>query len=320
MNKIFSSNVAVRILSVLIALAIWVVASEQSTKQTVSTEMSKNFYRIPIEVLNAPANYAITQDYTAVESIVLKGSTSLLTDLLGQEITASIDLNGLTEGEHDVDINLRYPAGLTVEAIQPDIVHVSMVISMSRVMDVEVIITEQPAEATIDPVVVIQPETVLVVGSRSTLEQVAQAVVLIDLSDKKGNFEQNMEVKILDSAGNVVEGVSLQPNLIAVTIQLLPAKEVSLTLPAALAIPDGWVLQNYTFSPTTIRINGDVAQLALLETLPVKISALEITTEDKGNQEIVKSLRTTIQLPEGITLSQETSDTVRVTLTLKKSE
>ena len=320
MNKIFSSNVAVRILSVLIALAIWVVASEQSTKQTVSTEMSKNFYRIPIEVLNAPANYAITQDYAAVESIVLKGSTSLLTDLLGQEITASIDLNGLTEGEHDVDINLRYPAGLTVEAIQPDIVHVSMVISMSRVMDVEVIITEQPAEATIDPVVVIQPETVLVVGSRSTLEQVAQAVVLIDLSDKKGNFEQNMEVKILDSAGNVVEGVSLQPNLIAVTIQLLPAKEVSLTLPDTLAIPVGWVLQNYTFSPTTIRINGDAAQLALLETLPVKISALEITTEDKGNQEIVKSLRTTIQLPEGITLSQETSDTVRVTLTLKKSE
>ena len=320
MNKIFSSNVAVRILSVLIALVIWVVASQQSAQQTVGTEMSKNFYRIPIEVLNAPANYAITQDYTAVESIVLKGSTSLLTDLLGQEITASIDLNGLTEGEHDVDINLRYPAGLTVEAIQPDMVHVSMVSSMSRVMDVEVIITEQPAEANIDPVVVIQPETVLVVGSRSTLEQVAQAVVLIDLSDKKGNFEQNMEVKILDSAGNVVEGVSLQPNLIAVTIQLLPAKEVSLTLPDTLAIPVGWVLQNYTFSPTTIRINGDAAQLALLETLPVKMNALEITAEDSNSQEIVKSLRTTIQLPEGITLSQETSDTVRVTLTLKKSE
>lgn len=320
MNKIFSSNVAVRILSVLIALVIWVVASQQSAQQTVGTEMSKNFYRIPIEVLNAPANYAITQDYTAVESIVLKGSSSLLTDLLGQEITASIDLNGLTEGEHDVDINLRYPAGLTVEAIQPDRVHVSMVSSMSRVMDVEVIITEQPAEANIDPVVVIQPETVLVVGSRSTLEQVAQAVVLVDLSDRKGNFEQDTEVKILDSAGNVVEGVTLQPSLIAVTIQLLPAKDVGLILPAALAIPDGWVLQNYTFSPTTIRINGDAAQLALLETLPVKMNALEITAEDSNSQEIVKSLRTTIQLPEGITMSQETSDTVRVTLTLKKSE
>lgn len=318
MNKIFSSNVAVRVLSVLIALAIWVVASEQSTKQTVVAEMSKNFYRIPIEILNAPANYAISYDYTAVESIVLKGSSSLLTDLLSQEITASIDLKGLTEGEYDVDIIPRYPAGLSVEAIQPHKVHVAIVSSMSRVMDVEVIITEQPADAAVDPVVVIQPQTVLVVGSRSTLEQVAQAVVLVDLSGRKGNFEQDTEVKILDSAGNAVEGVTLQPSLIAVTIQLLPAKDVGLILPAALAIPEGWALQNSTFSPITIRINGDFTQLALIDSLPVKMNVLEITTEDKQSEEIVKSLRTTIQLPEGITLSQGTSDTVRVTLTLKK--
>lgn len=318
MNRIFSSNLAVRVLSVLIALTIWVVASEQSTQQAAGAEMSKNFYRIPIEVLNAPANYAISYDYTAVESIVLKGSSSLLTDLLGQEITASIDLKGLSEGEYDLDISLRYPAGLSLEAVQPRKVHVSMVSSMSRVMDVEVIITEQPTDAAVDPVVRIQPETVLVVGSRSTLEQVAQAVVLIDLSDRKGNFEQNLEVKILDSAGNSVEGVTVQPSLIAVTIQLLSAKEVGLALPDSLVIPEGWALQNYTFSPTTIRINGDFAQLALIDKLPVKMSVLEITAEDKTSDEIVKSLRTTIQLPEGITLSQEITNTVRVTLTLKQ--
>ncbi|MCE5196771.1 MAG: hypothetical protein LLG09_06555 [Negativicutes bacterium] len=318
MNKIFSSNVAVRILSVLIALTIWVVASEQSNKQVASNEMSKNFYRIPIEVLNVPANYAISYDYTAVESIVLKGSSSLLTDMLGQEITASIDLKGLSEGEYDLEINLRYPAGLSIEAVQPHKVHVSLVSSMSRVMDVEVIITEQPADAAVDPVVTIQPETVLVVGSRSTLEQVAQAVVLVDLSERRGNFEQSMEVKILDSAGNSVEGVSLQPSLVAVTIQLLPAKDIGLVLPDSLAIPEGWVLQNYTFSPTTVRINGDLEQLALIETLPVKMSVPDLTAEDKASEEIVKSLRTTIQLPEGITLAQEMPNTVRVTLTLKR--
>ena len=57
MNKLFSSNIAVRIISVLIALVIWVVASDQSISQSTSQEMSKNFYRIPIEAINIPNNY-----------------------------------------------------------------------------------------------------------------------------------------------------------------------------------------------------------------------------------------------------------------------
>ena len=318
MNKLFSSNIAVRIISVLIALVIWVVASDQSISQSTSQEMSKNFYRIPIEAINIPNNYSVNYDYISIESVVLKGNASLLSSMLGQEITASIDLEGLTEGEYDLPIQLRFPAVLILVAVQPPRVHVTLVSSVSRVMDIEVITMGTPQITNVIPVLSYKPETVLVAGSRTSLEEIVKAVVKVDLTGKTGNFEQAMDVQVLDANGVRVEDVSMQPSLISVTVLFQPIKQVALQLPEDLVVPEGWSIDSFEINPTTVKIYGSQSDLDLIKNLSVALDEIVLMKDEALEAEVEKTLKASIVIPQGSLITIDSEQEVEIVLRLVK--
>jgi YbbR domain-containing protein len=317
MNKLFSSNISVRIVSVLIAIVIWFVASDQSISQSTSQEMSKNFYRIPIEAINIPSNFSVSYDYISIESVVLKGNASLLSSMLGQEITASIDLEGLTEGEFDLPIQLRYPAGLSLVAVQPPRVHVALISSVSRVMDIEVVTTGVAQVANAIPILSYKPESILVEGPRTSLEKVTRAVVSVDLTGKTGNFEQAMDVKVMNVSGAIVTDVVVQPSLISVTVLFQPLKQVTLKLPEDLLIPAGWVLSFHEITPSTVEIYGNQTDIDKIQNLFLKMSELVISSEEASGSKIEKTLKASIVIPQGSLISVKQGE-VEVILRLEK--
>ncbi|GEM_PF-4383844 len=318
MNKLFSSNIAVRIVSVLIALVIWVVASDQSISQSTNQEMSKNFYRIPIEAVNIPSNYSVNYDYISIESVVLKGNASLLSSMLGQEITASIDLEGLTEGEYDLPIQLRYPAGLSLVAVQPPRVHVTLVSSVSRVMDIEIITTGTPQITNVIPILSYKPETVLVAGPRTSLEKIVKAVVRVDLTGKTGNFEQAMDVQVLDANGIRVEDVGVQPSLISVTVLFQPIKQVTLQLPENLVLPEGWSVESFEIDPSSVEIYGSQSDLDSIKNLIVDLGEVVLTADEAMESQVEKTLKATIAIPQGSLITINSEQEVEVLLLLVK--
>ena len=318
MNKLFSSNIAVRIVSLLIALVIWVVASDQSITQAPSQDMSKNFYRIPIEAINIPSNYSVSYDFISIESVVLKGNASLLSGMLGQEITASIDLEGLVEGEFDLPIQLRYPAGLSLVAVQPPRVHVTLISSVSRVMDIEVVVTGISDVSNAIPIVSYKPETILVAGPRTSLEKVTRAVVTVDITGKTGNFEQAIDVKVLDALGEIVEDVVVQPSLISITVLFMPTKQVTLQIPEDLVIPAGWILASHEINPTSVEIYGNQTDLDKIRSLNLKINDIVITSEDAIGSQIEKTMKASIVVPQGSLISVKQEEQIEVILHLEK--
>ncbi len=319
MNKLFSSNIAVRIISVLIALVIWVVASDQSISQNTNQEMSKNFYRIPIEVLNIPNNYSIKYDVSIIESVVLNGNSSLLSGMLGQEITASINLEGLVEGEYDVPVQLRYPAGLNLVAVQPHKVHVTLVGSVSRVMDVQIVTQGLPDITGVLPVISYKPETVLLEGPRTSLEKVARSVVIVNLTGKLSNFEQAMDVQVLDANGLVVNDVTVQPSMISVTVLFRPMKTVTLKLDDDFVLPEGWVLTKVDINHPEVEIMGEQSELNKVATLEIMPEPFTLTEEEKTKLELSKKLKANIILPAGSLISVRDEKAIEVTLYLRKS-
>ena len=318
MNKLFSSNIAVRIVSVLIALVIWVVASDQSISQSTSQEMSKNFYRIPIEAINIPNNYSVNYDYISIESVVLKGNASLLSSMLGQEITASIDLEGLTEGEFDLPIQLRFPAGLSLVAVQPPRVHVTLVSSVSRVMYIEIITVGTPQITNVKSVLSYKPETVLVAGPRTSLEEIVKAVVQVDLTGKTGNFEQAMDVQVLDANGIPVEDVGMQPSLISVTVLFQPSKQIPLQLSETLVLPEGWSIDSFEINPSTVKIYGSQSDLDLIENLSVALDEIVLTKEEALEDQVEKTFKTSVGIPQGSLITIDTEQEVEIVLRLVK--
>lgn len=318
MNKLFSSNIAVRIVSLLIALVIWVVASDQSMTPAPSQDMSKNFYRIPIEAINIPSNYSVSYDFISIESVVLKGNASLLSGMLGQEITASIDLEGLVEGEYELPIQLRYPAGLSLVAVQPPRVHATLVSSVSRVMDTEVVVTGVSQVPNTIPIVSYKPETILVAGPRTSLEKVTRALVTVDITGKAGNFEQAIDVKVLDASGQIVKDVVVQPSLISITVLFMPMKQVALQLPNDLAIPAGWILTSHEIKPSTVEIYGNQTDLDKIQKLNLKISDIVITPEEATSSQIKKTIKASLVIPQGSLISVNKEEPIEVILHLEK--
>jgi len=317
MNKLFSSNISVRIVSVLIAIVIWFVASDQSISQSTNQEMSKNFYRIPIEAINIPSNFSVSYDYISIESVVLKGNASLLSGMLGQEITASIDLEGLTEGEFDLPIQLRYPAGLSLVAVQPPRVHVALISSVSRVMDIELVTTGTAQVTNAIPILSYKPESILVEGPRTSLEKVTRAVVTVDLTGKTGNFEQAMDAQVMDASGAIVSDVVVQPSLISVTVLFQPLKMVTLQLPEDLLLPAGWILTSHETNPLTVEIYGNQADIDKIQSLFLKMSEIVISSEEASKSQIEKTLKATLVIPQGSLISVKQNE-VEVILHLEK--
>lgn len=320
MNKLFSSNIAVRVISFLIALVIWVVASDQQISQSTGQEMSKNFYRIPIETVNPPSGYILSFDHNSIESLVLKGNTSLLSSMLGQEISAKIDLDGYSEGEYDVPIQLNYPAGLSLVALQPGKVHVSLVSSVSRVLDLEASLAGTDTEPSRIAKLTYKPDSVLLEGPRQLVENAVKAQIVVDLKGKGQDFEEAYDIQILDRNGLPIEGIALQPSLITVAVKWLPVQEIALRFPDSLSIPSGYEIEEYSFNHSYLSVYGPQSELDSLFILDTKSEPIAILPEQEGLDEIVLELEAQVILPDNSNLQLLREQVLILTLKLVKSE
>lgn len=319
MNRLFSSNIAVRIISLLSALVIWVVASDQYLTQSTSQEMSKNFYRVPIEAVNEPSGYSVSYDHSDIESLVLKGNASLLSSMLGQEITAKIDLEGYSEGEFDVPIQLSYPAGLSLVALQPARVHVKLVSNVSRVMDLEVVILNQDEIEDRVPKISYKPDSIMLEGPRQLVEEVDKIVILVDLKEHEEGLEKAYDVLVLDPEGQEMQGITLQPNLVSLNLKYLPIKELVMLFPDDLIVPEGFEVESYNFEPSFLEVYAEAGELDKIISLKTVVEDIVISEEEQEQDRIHLSLAGHAVLEENSKLEFLQEAKIVLTLILAKS-
>jgi YbbR domain-containing protein len=91
---------------------------------SVDKGIQKNF-NLDIQTKNVGSNYTATVD-TSKASITLSGLESNLSNLNPNNVTSFVDLNNLTEGNHDVPVIINTPSGITVVSQNPKSVKVTI--------------------------------------------------------------------------------------------------------------------------------------------------------------------------------------------------
>ncbi|MGE3959802.1 MAG: YbbR-like domain-containing protein [Vicinamibacterales bacterium] len=135
--------------------------------------------RVPLEFSQFPAGLEMMGDMPSLVDVRVRGASSALSLLGPGDIVAQLDLKSATPGRRLYQLTpeqVRVPYGVQVVQVMPPTVALAFETSATRSVPVVPAVEGDPAPGFVVGKVVVDPPTVDVVGPRSAVEQVTEAL------------------------------------------------------------------------------------------------------------------------------------------------
>lgn len=298
------SKVLTVLLSVVVAFGLWMYVVT-----VVCPESEKSYYNIPVvldgESVLAERNLMIISKKDLKVNLKLTGNRTDLNKLNSSNITLIADMTQITEpGEHKLRYTISYPGDMQFGAInvlnrEPQ--HVTVVVAevAKKEIPVKVAYTGAlPEGYTADRQNAILDHTsVTVSGPKDIIDQIAQAKVTIDLTDRVSTITETVRHALCDEDGEPIEDVSnVTANVsdIRVTVKIQKLKEITLTVKVESGGGITPSMAPITMDRNTILVSGSEAALKDLNEIVLGTINLGELTESA-------TLEFTINLPDGVT-------------------
>ena len=295
--------------ALVLAIIVWVSSVTASDpNQTITYETP-----IKLEILGQNPDLVITHQQVQGVTLTLKAPRSVHARLSNDLslISANINLSGLEAGDHilipEVIVDLR---PVRVVEVSPASVELSLEKVASKSMPISLIQTGSlPVGFQIRDTRLSQSESKLV-GPESLVQTVVEVAATINVSELTSSISRTLDLKPLNDAGVVVDGVVLSPNRVEVNIdveQLVGYRNVFVKIVTNGSVAQGYHLTSIVVNPPTLTVYASDPDLirsmpAYIETEPVNLN---------GAQQSFES-RVGLQLPEGIVVIGDQSAMVSV--------
>lgn len=164
-------NLALKVVSVVLAALLWLILSGEQTVERV--------LRIPLEYTNIPAQLELVGDPPTVVDVRIRGSSGTLSRLSAGELAAVLDVRSPRPGQrlyHLTSSDVRVPFGVDVVQVTPSSVALFFERSSAKTVPVLPVLEGQPADGYMVDRVSADPAKVEVVGPASSLRLVSNAV------------------------------------------------------------------------------------------------------------------------------------------------
>lgn len=277
-----NKKVNTRIISILFAVALWLYVA--SDKDPTDYKYLKD---VPVRLINTEtvnsAGLVIRdpQDYKI--DITLQGRRSVLADIKAGEIIADADLRGHTQkGINNVSVEVRgLPSNIELVDFNPRVVRVNMeqVLNVQVPVDLSYEGRPQGGYTALRPV--ITPGEVLVKGAESLLGNIRVVTAVLDLTGASQDLHEVLAVKAVDGENNDVTGVTVNPNVVEVTIPIRKTKQVRIDAVVEGQPVDGWEITDISQSRNSVIIYGEESLLQdihSVRTQPVSIEGIDGNT------------------------------------------
>lgn len=297
-GSIFVANIGTKIVSIIIALVLWVVVLGSR-----NVEVTKE---IPVEVITSQ-DIISSNDVPEKIAFRLAGPKAFLRAVLDRrEDPIRVNLVGAKTGlvtYRFFSDNIRLPIGVKVLSISPSSIPVKLEYVKRKEVPVKVELRGVPPEGYRVVNTEIRPETVRIKGAETRVENVkAVTTVPIDVTDLRQDYEREANLELqrhnvqLDGAIPIIH-VKIEPTQANYKIKNVDVR----------------VLSNRKFSVTdrnvTIYVRATADDLKLLDRSRV-YATVDLRTKQKGSyREEVK-----VTLPNNIGLVRVIPDKINVTV------
>ncbi len=267
-NKFFTKDIGLKLISVIIAIGLWYmvinienpIESKSITVNVTTTNLSY-IEDMGYDIVNK-------DDLSSLQTTLKVRSNRLSLDRLVQskdKITANLDFSKintseLSEGKVYVKVDVTLPtiAGSNFEILSrnPDtfMFDVSEVVEESK--PVEVLLSDEPTDEYIVSDFTTTPENVTLKGTKVALSELDKVAVTVSPNDFNTDGILYAEPQPLDKEGNVIPNITISPKEVIVKGGISKTKTVPIYLDTTGTLADGYVVSKFDYNPKEITVIG----------------------------------------------------------------
>lgn len=321
-KKIFS-NWGLKLLSLLIAFALWVVVVLIDNPPD-----TKPLRNIPVELVNEEELtekgkvYEILDNSDIVRKVTVRGPKKVVSQLTENDIIATADVSKLTNMDTiQVEFNIpKYNDDLEITTGDGDaVVKLFVEESKSANIPLRVLTKGEVKEGYQFDYAKTNENRINIWGGASKIDEVSYAAVTVDINNIDSELSTSETIRLYDKEGNELDSTNIhkKAETMHVTVTVLATKTVpvryEVTGTPAAGYRETGVLES---TPDTVKIAGSASVLSGIGSITIPEELLNVTgqTEDLL---CVYDIRD--YLPDGVALAKDGfNGTVSVTVYIEK--
>ena len=290
----WKKNWGIKILCLISAIIVWLyVMRDQNPVIEVA-------YTVPVQVQNLDQNYLVEGIPKEVR-VRLHGPRNAILDINPNILKAYVNMKDARLGQDNVSIQFTPPTGTYIDSMTPENVTVTVDEYMVKELQVQMQpLGTVPNDIAIKDVKII-PTTVTIAGPAHQVSKAAYAVIRTNLDKHRESFTEVGDILPVDSAGNVVEGLTITPKGAQIQYELeriRMEKKVPVQTNVVGNVPNGYTVKRVVVEPKELTIVGKESILNGIDGVKtIDIPIHGATSSFTGGYSLV--------LPEGVTTTTD---------------
>ena len=204
LRRIFLEDWSLKLLSLAIAIILWLLVTGQNQPVTAHVNVQLNFIR--------PQSLEISNDPPRTVDVMLTGSRNKLDDLTSLDLVATVDLGDQRAGERVLRLadkaQITLPQGIKVDGFQPSAIPIRLEEIVDRQVKVEAKIEGKPADGFEVYSVYPNKGSVVVRGPASRVNALEKVMTeSIWLAGRKESFTPNVAIDVPDPKVDLLDPV-----------------------------------------------------------------------------------------------------------------
>lgn len=311
-----AGNLSLAVLSVALALTLWLYVTERENPQQVETFNSA----IPVQFVNVPNNFAVANASATTVRIQISAPKNQISQLQPNNFEATVNLGGLDRGTSNVAVDVTSSKGrVNVTDVSPARVDVTIEDVRTKEVPVKTSLVGSPQLGFGAGAQSLDPQTVTVTGPQSLVALVDSAVAEVNLTGLRVDFDDTVALRPRDARGGEISRVTLNPDKarVKVAIDQKAFTSAFVVTPDIVGAPAaGYNVTGISIDPPLVTLTGAADKLQSIDAVR-GIATEQISVADQ-RADVVRQVA--LKLPDGVQLQGAVKVNVRVAISPAKGE
>lgn len=306
MDRLLENNTVLKILSVIVAIFIWIQATSNQ-----ATSTNRTMAPVPVSYPSINPHLTVMSVTPTSVSVEIKGQPSAVGAVSLSQVQAFVNLSQLKgPGTRSIKVSVAVPANVGVYRVTPARVDVTVAKIVQQKLPVTLKVAGLPAAGSEMSGYTGSLKQATISGPTGALKEVTSVTGTVNLGNRSHSFTADVVLHALNAVGKVVPRVQVNPpsDGVDVTIKPKPPQKVLPVITQLTGqVASGYKISQIAVYPSSVTLSGSVKALAGLrriDTIPINV-----TGASKSITEAVP-----VVLPKGTSLVN--SGEVQVTITI----
>jgi YbbR domain-containing protein len=297
--RMFAKNIRTFLLALVLGVSVWVSAVTAANPNEVRTYPTP----IPIDVIGRDPGLVLISEIPATMEVTLRAPRSVWDMLTAREnsVRATLDLTGLSAGEHQMDIQVTVstrPYQIVLK--NPETVTVVLEALATQTFPLSLSLSGQPAAGYQVGEATTEESAVAISGPESVVQQATRARVLVSLDGMQKTIDESIPIQVLDAQNKIIPGLTINPEAVRVNVPISQQggyRDVAVKVIVQGQQAAGYRIENISVFPPVVTVFADNPEL--VNQLPGVVETQPLNLQDR-KEDI--STRLSLDLPENITI------------------